>query len=322
MRKMQDHHAALASMAGRSDEAQFMRRLSVRQGTVIIAGMPFVSSSCLLEEYLQCIPYCRAHDLALYLFCCNAETMNHLQNNGVQTPGHAPPLAALKIGEMPKWKLSSWRAPPHKSIRLQINRAARAGVMIEHADASTIGEQTRRELHDLMQLHIRKHKLLSLGWVAKQPTIDQLADYDALLIARHAERIVAIACMRYLASRRCLYLEHLFRRDHAPNGMTELLLNYIANSVTNNVAQDTPHGHMTWADDDIETISLGLSALAAVDSVLLRACVRLGSWIYPFAGIHKFRQRLHPDCNESMYLLFPDYLTRVEAIYRLLRAFY
>jgi len=300
-----NHKSAILSLLDSAIDPIAQKRVSVRKKTVIITGMPFVGGDQLAEDYKTCAPYCLEKNLDLLLFCGGSELACRLNQVSRSTP-----VNAIKIGTMSEWQIESWIEPVHKSIRLQIDRTKKAGVVIERLDPNSIDSSMSRSIQELMRLQIARSRLPPLGYVAKRPTIDQLGSYDRVYVAKDAtDQIIALACVRYLHERRCLYLEHLFRSDYTPNGMTEFLLHEVACNV-----DASPH-------IEVDRICLGLSPLADVHSPLLRTCAQLSSWLYSFNGIQKFRQRLHPDNNLPMYLFYPDYLTLPEALYRLLAAF-
>mgnify|MGYP003869690391 CR=1 FL=1 len=315
---MSDHRREILSLLG--DDSEARHRISTQRKAVILTGMPFVDDRQLAREYLCCHPYCEANDLALLLLCAPKSLTAWLQS-AIDTASQCMrmprlrSLTALNIGTMPQWQLSSWISP-RKSIRQQINRAKRSGVVVDQINPARVekvgnNQALRDELHSLIRLHCNSAKLPPLGYIAKRPAVEDLSDYDSLYVARYAGQVVALACIRYCTQAATIYIEHLFR--HRTNGATSVgPLNGMTELLLHEIALRSQRG---------QRICLGLSPLADVSSPILKVAAQVTSGLYPFKGIERFRSRLHPDENLPMYLYYPDHLTRLEALYKLLCAF-
>ena len=230
--------------------------------------------------------------------------------------GASLPLARLAIGAQPVWDPRDW--PPlvarTASLRAQIGRARNKGVVVAPLPAERAAQ------------HPEVRQCLT-AWLATRglPPMSFLVTPDVL--AAPAGRRVFVACregviVAYLVAtpvpaRQGWLVEQIVRGQHAPNGVSELLIDAAMRAL---------------AAEGARWLTLGLTPLAQVSGAhapepppavrLLLGLLRAwGGRFYNFAGLEAFRARLHPQAWEPVYLLSYESRTSLATLYAVAGAF-
>lgn len=193
--------------------------------------------------------------------------------------------SAILIGSHPVWNPKNWgkKTLRHASLRTQIRRAAKKGVVITET-ASTVGlEECQQEW--LGRLAISPLKFLT------EPVDFENADGRQFFVATQNDKVVGylVACPIPATSGRLV--EEIARRPDAPNGTTEALI---------------AHAMEAFAKENVESVTLGLaplSRLGAPNDALAKGAVGLalkwmkvhGRRFYNFEGIESYKAKMQPD---------------------------
>jgi hypothetical protein len=149
---------------------------------------------------------------------------------------------------------------------------------------------------------LASHHLEPMGFlVAVEPF--GFADAHRYYVAERAGVAIAFTSLVPIPARGGWLVEDTFRSDRAPNGTTELLLD----SALRGAAGD-------------QVVTLGLAPLSGPIAPALRVARTLGSPLYDFASLRRFKQRLHPDRWERVWLVHPP-RRRAHSVIDALRAF-
>ncbi|MFQ3661460.1 MAG: DUF2156 domain-containing protein [Chloroflexaceae bacterium] len=226
------------------------------------------------------------------------------------------PLARLAIGAQPVWDPREWPALIARtaSLRAQIGRARSKGVVVAPLPAECAAQhpEVRRCLTE---------------WLATRglPPMSFLVTPDVLavpagrrtFVARREGVVVAYLVATPVPARRGWLVEQIVRGRHAPNGVSELLIDEAMRAL---------------AAEGARWMTLGLTPLARVSGAhapepppAVRLALRLlrawGGRFYNFTGLEAFRARLHPQSWEPVYLLSYEPRTSLATLYAVAGAF-
>jgi phosphatidylglycerol lysyltransferase len=202
-----------------------------------------------------------------------------------------PGFSALLIGEQPLWNPAGWVAgvAAHRRLREQIRRPAAKGITVRRVDASDLGAGS--PLHGrvvvLAENWLRSRRMAPMGFlVALEPF--HRSEEHRYVVAEREGQVVAFLSAVPIYARRGWLVEDIVRGAAAPNGTTEALIDALMRDVSGS-----------------EIVTLGLAPLAGPVALWLRAARFVGSPMFDFQGLRRFRQRLRPAGWERVWLLYP-----------------
>lgn len=203
----------------------------------------------------------------------------------------SPELARLLIGEQPIFRPAEWtrRLSQHRRFREQLRRARAKGIRVRRVESEELEDGTplRGEVERLGRAWLRRRHLEPMGFlVAVEPFHHPRA--HRYLVAERAGRVVAFLSAVPIGGRRAWLVEDVFRDRDAPSGTTEALIHALLEDVA-----------------DSEYVTLGLTPLAGAVAWPLRVARWLCRPLFDFAGLRAFRERMHPDAWQPVWLVYP-----------------
>ena len=259
-------------------------------------------------------PVCEAGRLAEIADIFESEAMRHGETvcwfsatsrlkDALARKGHH---SSLLIGAQPVWNPQRWKSIVSKnaSLRAQLNRATNRGVEVSEWDESrAIG-------HDGLRQRLKEwlggKSLPPLGFLTEPVILDDLQDRRIFVAERRAQGDIVQAGYLVLTPaplRNGWLVEQIVRGDAAPNGVSELLIDFAMRAL---------------AEEGYEYLTLGLAPLSTKCPSLpqplsqpsqfwLRSAL---SWVrahgkrfYNFEGIDAFKSKLKPEEWEPLFAL-------------------
>lgn len=222
--------------------------------------------------------------------------------------------ATILLGAQPVWRPGEWADVVQKqsSLRGQIQRARNKGVTIERycgADAPRCGDDQycvalngaiARELRGALGDWLQTRGLPPLHFLVEPCLLPHLRDRH-VFVARLGESVVAYLILTPVPGRRGWLVEQIVRRETAPNGTTQLLIDSALRAS---------------AQGGSEYFTLGLTPLwqpkeyrheLDAHPLWLRAVwwwlEAHGRRFYNFEGLRDFKTRLQPHHWEPIYAI-------------------
>ena len=217
---------------------------------------------------------------------------------------------SILIGRQPVFDATQWLSIVQRRARLreQLNRARAKGLRIESVSPSRVADSKmamRLELESLIARWLSKKAMPKMGFLSEiQPFA--FAHERRYFIAHRGDQCVGFAAMAPVYQRQGWYLENLVRAPDAPNGTAESLIDVAARD-----AAESGSGYFTF----------GLTPLAGNIGFWLAVAKRVGSPLYGFAGIERFREKFRPTADLPIYIAYPSEQTAISAVYHSLVAF-
>lgn len=218
-----------------------------------------------------------------------------------------PDLSRLLLGEQPIFRPREWLrdSSRHRRLREQLRRARAKGLLVRTVDARELqeGAPLRLELERLADDWLRSRHIEPMGFlVALEPF--QAPSLHRYFVAELAGRPVGFLSAVPIGRRSAWLVEDVLRGPGAPNGTTEALIVALLRGA-----------------EDSEYVTLGLTPLSGA----LPWPLRLARWVsrplFDFHGLRAFRDRLHPQEWQPVWLAYPPRVSPVVAVVDSLRAF-
>ncbi|CAN5575574.1 hypothetical protein BH09MYX1_BH09MYX1_42410 [soil metagenome] len=222
-----------------------------------------------------------------------------------ETPG----WKSLVIGEQPIWRTATWRdeSDRKRSLGAQVRRARAKGVVVRRIEASRVrpGTDERRMIDDVLGEWLESRRMPPMGFLVDvQPFV--FGDERRIFRAERDGVVVALLVAAPIYARNGWLVETLARRNDAPNGTSEALIDAAMNAA---------------ASESVDIVTLGMAPLAGTTALRLRLARWLTRPFYDFDGLYAFRRKLRPDAWEPLYLVVPPKAPRWLALVESLRAF-
>jgi len=217
---------------------------------------------------------------------------------------------SIVIGRQPTFDARDWSSLINSRPRLreQLRRARAKGVRVERLFPCQLARSPttlQLDIEALVARWLAKKRLPQMGFLTDiQPF--SFAQERRYFVARRAETIVGFGAMVPVYERQGWLLENLVRAPDAPNGTMETLIDAAMLE-----AAQTGSGFFT----------LGLTPLAGDIGFWLTIAKRLGTSLYNFAGIERFRAKFQPSAYLPIYITYPRNQSAPLAIYDTLVAF-
>ncbi len=220
---------------------------------------------------------------------------------------HAEELSWLLLGRQPIFHPRAWLGglAQHRRLREQLRRARAKGLRVRRVAAEELveGSALRAEVDGLAARWLAGRHLEPLAFLAAVEPFHH-AEMHRYFVAEIGDRVVGFLSAVPIASRDGWLVEDVFRDFRAPNGTTESML----------------HGLML-AVRDSEMVTLGLTPLSGPVAPLLRLARWTSRPLYDFAGLEAFRERLHPQAWEPVWMAYPRGRSPIPFVLSALRAF-
>ncbi len=214
-------------------------------------------------------------------------------------------LKPLKIGEEALFDLSGPmpRGKAAKRARWAINKARRSGVAVEeYRKPSNAVDDEIQEVADEW-LGVRKGPPMAF-LLRSRPL--SLRDEKRIFVARQGDRIVGVITCSPAPARKLLLVEELLRRQDAPYGTSELLIDA---------------SRAAASRDGYRLFSLGVSPLQGSERqpygkfrlprVLFVFCQSRINFLYNFSLLNRFKKKFGSSCWEDSYLVYGNSLPTV-----------
>jgi lysylphosphatidylglycerol synthetase-like protein (DUF2156 family) len=200
-------------------------------------------------------------------------------------------LSRMLVGEQPIFRPREWLAdlPRRRRLREQLRRARAKGlrVRIVSADELHDGSPLRLGVERLAGDWLRSRHIEPMGFlVALEPF--RCPEQHRYLVAELEGRPVAFLSAVPIGARRAWLVEDVVRSASAPNGTTETLLVAMMRDV-----------------QACDYVTLGLTPLSGEVGWLLRLVRWVSRPLFDFDGLRAFRERLHPQAWQPVWLLTP-----------------
>ncbi len=217
---------------------------------------------------------------------------------------------SIAVGMQPHLLVDDWLIQMEhcRKLKAPIRRARAEGLRISHyypSSGDSSSEHIRREVESLTRRWLASKALPPLGFLAElEPFL--FAEERRYFVARVAHRMVGFAVMTPIYEDRRWMIEHLVRAPDAPLGTIESLI------------ESAMHEARRSGSD---VVTLGLTPLTGEVSIWLRIARRLGSPLYNFGGLERFRNKLRPRAWTPVYIACPVSQRVPSAVYDSLVAF-
>ncbi len=226
---------------------------------------------------------------------------------GTETAMPARGFSRLLLGEQPWFIRAQWPATlaRHRRLREQLRRARAKGVTTRRVEGQELaaGTPLRRALETLAEEWLGDRHMEPLGFVAGTGLLRLPAKHCYVLAERDGRLVAALSAVP-IPARGAWLVEHVLRRRDTPNGTAELLLDALMRELPEDAS-----------------VTLGLAPLGGPVAVPLRLARRLSRPLYDFRGLRAFRERLHPQSWQRVWLEYPRRQSRVLTVLDVLRAF-
>lgn len=201
-----------------------------------------------------------------------------------------PGLSRLLIGQQPIFRPAEWllQLSRHRRLREQLRRARAKGVHVRSVGAEEVAEGAplRNEVERLAAAWLRARHLEPMRFlVAVEPF--HHASAHRYLVAERGGRVAGFLSAVPIGRHGWL-VEDVFRAREAPSGTTELLIRALLGEVA-----------------DSEYVTLGLTPLAGPVAWPLRVARWLCRPLFDFGGLRAFRERMHPQTWQPVWMAYP-----------------
>jgi phosphatidylglycerol lysyltransferase len=210
---------------------------------------------------------------------------------GAEGPVHEG-LSGLLIGEQPLFRPREWLhdLSNRRSLREQLRRARAKGLRVRRLAVHEVEEDSplRLEIERLAGEWLRSRHIEPMGFlVALEPF--HCPSLHRYFVAELGGRAVGFLSAVPIGRRRAWLVEDVVRSANAPNGTTETLIVALMREA-----------------EDSEYVTLGLTPLAGRVAWPLRVVRWISRPLFDFEGLRSFRERLHPQAWQPVWLVYPN----------------
>lgn len=278
-----------------------------RRNVMLAAGAPICPAAALPAVIRAFEDFAAARGCRVCYVCAAERLRGLLANSGRH--------AAIVIGAQPVWDPARW-APAlmaHRSLRAQLNRARNKGVRIETLAPPRGREEP--ELAGVLERWLESRLMPPLHFLVEPHTLaGEVAD-RVVLVARRDTQAVAFLVASPAPARNGYLIEQVARDPHAPNGVSELLIDAAMRQ---------------FAGEGRAYVTLGLVALSTYAPLeanpawlrLLMLFARAhANRFYNFRGLERFRAKLAPDRWEPIHAISNEARFSIGTLYAIGEAF-
>ena len=216
----------------------------------------------------------------------------------------APDFSSLVIGEQPIFRPAEWLRERRGSLRGQIRRARAKGVHVRRVEPAELdeGSHLRSRIEQLTAEWLASRHMEPMGFAAAVEPFHHPEEHRYFVAERRGEVIEFLSAVPIYARDGWL-VEDVIRGESVPNGTTELLLDAFARDVASS-----------------RMLTLGLSPLTGNVVWPLRLARVAMRPLFDFTGLRAFRERLHPESWEPVFLVYPKSESWIVHVVEALRA--
>lgn len=225
---------------------------------------------------------------------------------------------AVPIGSQPEWDPQDYHynGPERRSLRSQVRRAQRKGVSVRRVGVEELLDEegdTRRGIQSVVAEWLASRKMSVMRFMVDVELFDALEE-RRIYVGEADGEVVGVLGAIPVYQKNGWFFEDVLRVADAPNGTAELLIH---------------EAMLDVAADGARYATLGLSPLSDIrresDHKVIRSMLRTAyqrsDLLYPFEGIHRFKQRFRPDRWAPQYLVACPPRAGLRALYRVLKVF-
>jgi phosphatidylglycerol lysyltransferase len=280
-----------------------------RQNVLLVAGAPVCAADALGSVAAAFERFARDQGCRV-CYVCAAERMREV---AAKSREHS----TIVIGAQPVWNPQQWARviESRRSLRAQLTRARNKGVTIESISCAQARDHP--ELDGVLAEWLASRGLPPLHFLVEPRTLDGVVADRRLMVARHARSTVAFLVASPVAARNGFLIEQVARSPHAPNGVSELLIDAAMRR---------------FAEEDRAYVTLGLVALSnhstganAINPWWLRLMTAFArahaNRFYNFRGLERFRTKMSPDHWETIYAISNERGFSLRTLYAMGEAF-
>lgn len=203
-----------------------------------------------------------------------------------------PGFERLLLGEQPVWDPAEWPAVMrrYKKLREQVRRARAKGVRVRRVAAAelTAGSPLRAAVEAMAETWLASRAMEPMGFLVTLAPFVAAAEHRYYLAERDGRPVAFLSLVPVPARRGWLFEDLL--RDAAPNGTSELLIDLAMREL---------------AEAGARYATYGLAPLSGEVPRWMRAVAEVARPLYDFRGLHRFKQRLHPQRWERVWMCYP-----------------
>lgn len=257
---------------------------------IVIAGSPVASDADLGDVTEQFLRFVRRSGKSPIVFGAQDRLLSEWPVNEI--------VSRVLIGMQPVWHPEelSERFRSVRSLRAQVHRAVNKGITVRRA--TTMDATLQRAMEQCRRSWLQQHPMTELHFLVES-TIPAQCDGRIILLGERDDEAIAGYCIAVpIPMRKGWLIEHLVRSAEAPNGITELLVQRMAEMLRSEGA---------------EFVTLGLSPLSEPTlrsatgpwwtTALFRGMRLFGERWYHFRGLERFKEKFRPARREPVYLL-------------------
>ena len=259
--------------------------------TLLVAGSPVCAADRLADVCKEFEGFARGEGCRVCYVCAE----ERLRNLFAQSPRHA----IVTLGAQPIWDPREWPAliQKQRSLRGQLNRCRNKKVMIERLTPAEAANNPN--LYRILDEWLRSRCLPPMHFLVEPHILSDIADDRAIFVAKRDTEPVAFLVACPMAARHGYLVELLARTPAAPNGTSELLIDFAMRQ---------------FAREGNTRVTLGLVALArAADegiernplwlSTMMKVARAHANRFYNFQGLEQFRVKMSPHEWEPVYAI-------------------
>jgi phosphatidylglycerol lysyltransferase len=218
-------------------------------------------------------------------------------------------LPSIPVGEQPTWDPSRWGEAlvGAKSLREQLRRARAKGVVARQVAPGEIDDRAspvRRGMENVIARWLASRGMAPMGFLVDVQPFAFAAE-RRYVVAERAGQVVAFVASVPVYARGGWLLEDLLRDTEAPNGTTELLVDFAMRAL---------------ATEGSHYATMGLAPLAGAVG-WLRVARDSTRALYDFDGVRAFKAKLRPHAWEPIALAYPHDGSANAALFDTLAAF-
>jgi lysylphosphatidylglycerol synthetase-like protein (DUF2156 family) len=231
-------------------------------------------------------------------------------------------LVSIGIGEQPTWDPTAWDETVRsaKSLREQLRRARAKGVVVRAVPPETlqhVASVERRAVDTLIGRWLASRGMAPMGFLVDVQPFGFAAERRFFVAERDGasapgaarstpeKSVVAFLAAVPVYARGGWLLEDLLRDPAAPNGTTELVVDFAMRAL---------------GAEGSRYVTLGLAPLSGA-SGWLRVAKEWSRALYDFEGVRAFKAKLRPHAWEPIYLAHPPGTPANAALFDALAAF-
>jgi phosphatidylglycerol lysyltransferase len=277
-----------------------------RHGFLLVAGGPVCAPGDLAAVARDFEDFARSVGCRVCYVCAE----DRLKNLFLNSPEHA----TVAAGEQPVWRPGDWPTilGTHASLRRQLNRARNKGIHIE--EVSAVAAAGDPEFQTVLGVWLSGRQLPPMHFLVEPEVLRGAVEDRLVMAAKLSGRVVAYLIASPVPARNGYFIEELARLPQAPNGTTELLIDFAMRRFAQERRDYVTMGLVALARDSFRTNPWWLRTLMGV----ARAHANR---FYNFRGIERFRAKMQPDRWDKVWFISNEKYFSVKALYAVGSAF-